>query len=166
MKKYIIIFSVVIIAVFAAGVFLWKSGSEAPSADVSSSGAAAGEEVKLAATVYKSPTCGCCGEYISYLKDQGFEVKMENKTDMNSIKVQYGIPENMQSCHTTVMGDYIIEGHVPIEAIRKLVTEKPDIDGIALPGMPQGSPGMPGTKEGEFEIFGLIGGASEGFMSL
>lgn len=166
MKKYIIIVSIVLMAIFLAGAFLWKSGSNAPPASVASSGAAAGEEVKLAATVYKSPTCGCCGEYILYLKKQGFEVKTENKTDMNAIKVEYGISENMQSCHTTVMGDYVIEGHVPIEAIRKLVTEKPDIDGIALPGMPQGSPGMPGTKEGEFEIFGLKGGASEGFMSL
>ena len=168
MKRYIIIISVIILAVIVAGIFFWKPKPETPSfsAADTAAGAVAGAETKLSATVYKSPTCGCCGEDISYLKKQGFEVKTENKTDMSAIKVQYGIPENMQSCHTTVMGDYVVEGHIPVEAIQKLLTEKPDIGAIALPGMPQGSPGMPGVKEGKFEIFGLKDGESEEFMSL
>ena len=168
MKRHIIIIGIVMLAVIAAGIFFWKAKLETPSfsAADNAAGAVAGAEVKLAATVYKSPTCGCCGEYISYLKKRGFEVKTENKTDMTAIKVQYGIPESMQSCHTTVMGDYVVEGHIPVEAIQKLLTEKPDIGAIALPGMPQGSPGMPGVKEGKFEIFGLKDGESEEFMSL
>lgn len=167
--------SIAVLVVLAAGILFWKSKPEASlsvgagavnNAINGESGTVAGAETKLVATVYKSPTCGCCGEYISYLKKQGFEVAMENKSDMKPIKKLYGIPQDMQSCHTTVMGDYVVEGHVPIEAIQKLLKEKPEIDGIALPGMPQGSPGMPGIKQGKFEIFGLKGGESKEFMSL
>lgn len=109
------------------------------------------------ATVYKNPTCGCCGVYITYLRKQGFVVKVENMNSLSSIKKKYQIPSDMGSCHTTVVGDYVIEGHVPVEAINKLLTEKPDITGIALPNMPSGSPGMPGKKQGAFTIYSLNG---------
>ncbi len=109
----------------------------------------------LQATVYKTPTCGCCQVYAEYLKHEGLSVKIENLPDLTPIKNQYGIPANLQSCHTTVIGDYVIEGHIPLEIINKLLTEKPDIKGIALPGMPAGSPGMPGQKTGEWTIFAL-----------
>ena len=85
---------------------------------------------------------------------------------MNSIKEKYNIPYNMQSCHTTEIGDYFVEGHVPIEAVNKLLAEKPDIDGITLPDMPSGSPGMPGPKREEFIIYSLKDGEAEEFMRL
>ena len=98
---------------------------------------------------------------------QGFEVQITNVEDMSPIKSSYRIPSSMESCHTTVIGDYVIEGHMPIEAIEKLLTEKPAIAGIALPGMPYGSPGMPGSKQGPFVIYALDqdGGVTE-FMRM
>lgn len=106
-------------------------------------------------TVYKSPTCGCCGNYVAYLKREGFDVKVVSVNNMDEIKDKYGVPSGLQSCHTAVAGNYFIEGHVPIEAVNKLLDEKPNIAGISLPGMPGGSPGMGGAKSGLFKIFGI-----------
>lgn len=108
------------------------------------------------ATVFYSPTCSCCLEYIPYLKRQGFKVKTAPTNDMLSIKEKYQIPQEIETCHTTIIGDYFVEGHMPIKAIKKLLEEKPDILGIALPGMPEGSPGMGGFKIGEFKIYGIL----------
>lgn len=102
------------------------------------------------AVVYRSPTCGCCGIYATYLKKMGFEV--ETKFAEAGERAKLGVPERLGSCHTTVVGGYTIEGHVPVEAIEKLLTEKPDVKGIGMPGMPSGSPGMPGPKLGAFEV--------------
>lgn len=113
------------------------------------------ESEKIKATVFYSPTCSCCQEYIPYLKRQGFSVEAKSTRDMLSIKEQYQIPSKLESCHTTIIGDYFIEGHMPIEAIKKLLEEKPDILGIGLPGMPLGAPGMGGIKKQAFEIYGL-----------
>lgn len=93
-------------------------------------------------TVFRSPTCGCCGQWIEHAEAAGFTVKDEVTEDMGAIKQQYGVPENLTSCHTTVVGDYVIEGHIPAEDVQRLLTEKPDLAGIAVPGMPIGSPGM------------------------
>lgn len=106
-------------------------------------------------TVFYSPTCSCCREYISYLKTKGFSVEEKQTRDMLSIKEQYNISQEMESCHTSVIRDYFVEGHIPIEAIEKLSADKSEIDGIALPGMPVGSPGMGGFKMGKFKIYGL-----------
>ncbi len=86
--------------------------------------------------------------------------------DYVQIKDDLGIPEDMQSCHTTVIGEYFIEGHVPIEAVQKLLEEQPPIDGIMLPGMPMGSPGMGGEKMLRFVIYSLTGDAVEEFVTL
>ncbi|NCO04688.1 MAG: CopG family transcriptional regulator [Candidatus Magasanikbacteria bacterium] len=116
-------------------------------------------------TVYKDPSCGCCGNYAAYMRREGYDVEVIATTDMNSIKEKYNIPKNMQSCHTTVLGneEYVIEGHIPVEAVQKLTQEKPDLAGIAMPGMPSGSPGMPGAKRGTFNIHGIDreGGVSQ-----
>jgi len=117
-------------------------------------------------TLYKSPTCGCCLSYVSYLKKEGFDIKVETTNDMNSIKDKYSIPYDKQSCHTMVMGDRFVEGHVPVEAIDKMLADSSDIDGITLPEMPAGSPGMPGIKSGPFEIFSLNDGVSESYMQI
>lgn len=121
---------------------------------------AAAEEV----TIYKSPGCGCCEGYASYLRTKGYEVKVVAVDDMASVKARYGIPPAMESCHTAVFGDYAVEGHVPMEAVEKLLAERPAVDGIALPRMPAGSPGMPGTKQGPFAVSTFSGGTSSAFV--
>lgn len=119
---------------------------------------------KETAIVFKSPQCGCCVKYISYLKEQGFNVEVKNLNDMSEIKEEYNIPRNMQSCHTTVIGDYFIEGHIPIETVHKFLEENSTFDGIALPGMPSGSPGMPGIKSGPFTVYAISDRVPSEFM--
>ena len=103
-------------------------------------------------TIFKSATCGCCGLFGQYMKDKDYNVDIQIISNLDSVKKKYNIPSYLQSCHTSVIGDYFVEGHVPSEAIEKLLNEKPDIAGIAMPGMPSGSPGMPGAKSGPFII--------------
>ena len=116
--------------------------------------------------VFKTPSCGCCYGYVLFLEEEKFKVKQTDMRSLHSIKQKYNIPVEMQSCHTTILGKYFIEGHVPIEAINKLLKEKPDIDGIALPGMPIGTPGMPGDKDEPYVIYQLIDGKSSVFMTI
>jgi hypothetical protein len=114
--------------------------------------------------VFKTSSCGCCYGYVLFLKENEFKVKQTDMRSLHSIKKKYNIPLKMQSCHTTILGKYFIEGHVPIKAINKLLKEQPDIDGIALPGMPIGTPGMPGEKEEPYVIYQLVDGKSSVFM--
>lgn len=116
-------------------------------------------------TVYKSMTCGCCGNYANYLKNLKLNVDIVDVTDVSSTKTKYNIPQAVQSCHTSVFGKYFVEGHIPIEAVNKLLEEQPDIDGIAMPGMPSGSPGMPGSKS-PFVIYSVKDGKFEKYMEL
>ena len=106
--------------------------------------------------VFKTPSCGCCYGYVLFLEEEKFKVKQTDMRSLHAIKTKHNIPLEMQSCHTTILGKYFIEGHVPIEAINKLLKEQPDIDGIALPGMPVGTPGMPGEKEEPYVIYQLL----------
>jgi len=92
--------------------------------------------------VYKSPTCGCCIGWAAHLRENGFDVSVENRDDLPTIKASRGIPEDLQSCHTAIVDGYTIEGHVPAGDIKKLLAQKPDAQGLAAPGMPMGSPGM------------------------
>ena len=116
--------------------------------------------------VYKSPTCGCCEAYSSYLKSEGITVDVQNVADLNVIKERFNIPLNLQSCHTMEVGGYVVEGHVPLEVVEKLLAEKPQIQGGALPGMPSGSPGMPGLKTAPFAIYTLGGAEGEIYMTI
>ncbi len=117
-------------------------------------------------TVYSSPTCGCCHEYEKYLEENGFEVEPIRTEELSEMKDELNIPEEMRSCHTAKVGQYFVEGHVPVEAIWKLLEEQPPISGIALPGMPPGSPGMGGDKEQPFTIYAIVDGEAEEFMTL
>ncbi len=85
---------------------------------------------------------------------------------VREIKDDLGIPDDMRSCHTSLVGDYYVEGHVPLAAIQKLLEEQPDIDGIAMPGMPQGSPGMSGEKDGTWVIYSISDSGIEEFMTI
>ena len=103
----------------------------------------AGEEI----VVYRSQSCQCCKEHITHLEEAGFAVRDEVVEDVGAVKARLGVPDDMQSCHTSVVGDYFIEGHVPAGVITELLGERPEVDGLALPGMPPGAPGMPGEPE-------------------
>ena len=116
--------------------------------------------------VFKTPSCGCCYGYVLFLEKEKYKVKQTDMRSLHTIKQKYNIPVEMQSCHTTIMGKYFIEGHVPFEAVNKLLKEQPDIDGIALPGMPIGTPGMPGKKEEPFVVYQLIDGKFSIFMTI
>ena len=116
--------------------------------------------------VFKTPSCGCCYGYVLFLEEEKFAVKQTDMRSLHTVKKKYNIPLEMQSCHTSILGKYFIEGHVPLEAINKLLKEQPDIDGIALPGMPIGTPGMPGEKEEPFIIYQLVDGKPSVFMTI
>ena len=93
--------------------------------------------------VYKSPSCGCCGEWAAHMEENGYTVRVKNVNDLTAIKRKFNVPAQMQSCHTAVIGDYVIEGHVPAAEVTRLLSERPtDVAGLAVPGMPAGSPGM------------------------
>jgi len=109
------------------------------------------------ATLYRNAGCGCCLEYARYLRRNGFDVEVSNDS-MTPIREQYEVPDELEGCHTMVIGDYVIEGHVPVAVINRLLSEKPKIRGISLPGMPAGSPGMTGTKKGPFVIYEITDG--------
>lgn len=104
-------------------------------------------------TLYKSPNCGCCSGHAKALEEAGFSVTIEEANDLDTVKRTHNIPADGASCHTSVIGDYVVEGHVPLEAIEKLLTEQPDIAGIGLAGMPIGTPGMPGRKVAPYEVY-------------
>jgi hypothetical protein len=93
-------------------------------------------------TVYKSPTCGCCTKWIKHMEENGFQIKAVDVLEMNIVKEKYGINRNLASCHTAVVDGYVIEGHVPAVDVKRLLSEKPDVLGLSVPGMPAGSPGM------------------------
>ena len=111
--------------------------------NVNNISAATQENIDIPKVVsYRSASCGCCKKWINHLRDNGFEVVDNIVKDVRLIKNQYQIPNNLRSCHSTQIANYTIEGHIPIESINKLFREKPYINGIAVPGMPLGSPGM------------------------
>lgn len=93
-------------------------------------------------TVYKSPTCGCCGAWVDHARAEGFTVKTVDTDDLPKVKREMGVPSDLESCHTVVVGSYLVEGHVPAKDVKRMLATKPAIRGIAVPGMPIGSPGM------------------------
>lgn len=118
------------------------------------------------AKLYKNPNCVCCDKYADYLESKGMDVEVIESQNLNQVKASAGVPSSLAGCHTLMLGDYIIEGHVPFVAVERLLTEQPDIDGIALAGMPQGSPGMPGPKQSPFEVMSFDDQATTLFMSI
>jgi len=119
-----------------------------------------------AATLYKNPQCGCCDEYARQLEALGVEVTIVDDVPIGQVKERAGLPYGLGSCHTIEMGDYVIEGHVPFAAVERLFEERPDTDGIGLAGMPIGTPGMPGPKQGDWNVYQFRTGKAQPYMTL
>jgi hypothetical protein len=100
--------------------------------------------------VYKSPSCGCCGKWIDHLQEAGFAVRAHNIGDVPAARQRLGMPARLGSCHTAKVGGYVVEGHVPAADIQRLLKEKPTALGLAVPGMPPGSPGMEGPPPARY----------------
>jgi len=109
----------------------------------------------IQATLYKDPQCSCCEGYADYLRQNGFQVDVKTTDDLAEISRKAGVPEALNGCHTTFIDGYVVGGHVPVNVVRKLLSEKPAIAGITLPGMPVGSPGMAGEKTETFTIYAV-----------
>ncbi|MFC5429822.1 MAG: CopG family transcriptional regulator [Paraburkholderia sp.] len=118
----------------------------------------------IPAIVYKSPTCGCCEDYVSYLKQNGFAVTAINTDDMSRVEKQFHVTPEMASCHTVKIGNYVIEGHVPVAAIKRLLAEKPPILGLSIPGMPQHAPGMGTYQPGTLDVYELTADGRTGVL--
>jgi hypothetical protein len=92
--------------------------------------------------VWRTPTCGCCGAWVRHLEASGFRVEVTIQDDLSAIKAKHGVPPGLESCHTAVVGGYVVEGHVPADDVKRLLRERPPVAGLVVPGMPAGSPGM------------------------
>lgn len=106
----------------------------------------------IAMVVYKSPTCGCCTAWIEHVERNGFRCTVHNLPDLMETKAAFGVPRELESCHTAQVGGYLVEGHVPADLIQRLLREKPAARGIAVPGMPIGSPGMEGGRPERYDV--------------
>jgi hypothetical protein len=103
-------------------------------------------------TVFKTPTCGCCKGWAEHVEKHGFKVVARDLADVTPIKTAHGVPESLRTCHTALVGGYVIEGHVPADVIAKLLKERPKVAGLAVPGMPMGSPGMEGPTSERYDV--------------
>jgi hypothetical protein len=106
-------------------------------------------------TVYKDPNCGCCAAWAQIMAREGFEVQVKDADRLDVLRRMAGVPERFAGCHMAMVDGYIVEGHVPPSVVKKLIAERPAIKGVSLPGMPNGSPGMGGAKEGPFQILAI-----------
>jgi hypothetical protein len=102
--------------------------------------------------VYKSPTCGCCGKWVEHLRTSGFAVNVHDIPDVDAFRTRTGVPAALAACHTALVGGYVVEGHVPAADIRKLLAERPRALGLAVPGMPMGSPGMDAPHANGYDV--------------
>jgi hypothetical protein len=107
----------------------------------------------VAIKVYKTPECGCCKAWVKHLRDNGFQVETMDMPDLSLVKQKYGVKPALQACHTAIVNGYVVEGHVPADVIVKLVRERPAVAGVAVPGMPMGSPGMEGASKQAYDVY-------------
>ncbi len=102
--------------------------------------------------VYMDPNCGCCARWVTIMGESGFRTTVQHTSDMASIKKRYGIASNLISCHTALVGGYLVEGHVPADLIHQMLKDKPKIAGLTVPGMVTGSPGMEGATKEAYDV--------------
>jgi hypothetical protein len=117
--------------------------------------------------VCKSPTCGCCAEWVAHLRRHGFRAKTEDLADLQPVKMRHGVPAELRSCHTALVGGYVVEGHVPADVIERLLRERPPVVGVTVPGMPVGSPGMevPGGRAERYQVLTFDRGGKTGVFA-
>ncbi|MFF0949626.1 DUF411 domain-containing protein [Rhizobium leguminosarum] len=127
-------------------------------------GARAAAPAKM--TVYKDPNCGCCHEWSQAMAAAGFSLDARDTDDLATVKARLGVPADMQGCHTAVVEEYYVEGHVPLEAVQRLLQERPPIRGLAVPGMPSGSLGMGGDPEASYDVYAIPSGTGEPYVFL
>ena len=132
------------LALVAAFLVLQRSTAEAESAAI---------------LVHKDPNCGCCAGWVQHLKDAGFPVRVEETANLQPVRKRLGVPADLAACHTAEVDGYVLEGHVPAAAVRRLLEKRPTAIGLAVPGMPAGSPGMEGGTPQRYEVvlFGTTG---------
>ncbi|MXZ82066.1 MAG: DUF411 domain-containing protein [Gammaproteobacteria bacterium] len=123
------------------------------------------QQVFADVTVYKNPSCGCCGKWVEHLEHNGFQVEVVNQPDVIIHKRKLGVPQRLFSCHTAEVGGYVIEGHVPADDIKRLLVETPAYRGLAVPGMPQGSPGMETGRIDSYDVLAFGAGKPEKVFS-
>lgn len=126
-----------------AAVAVWVFSQQVPPV----TDASAGEVV-----VYKNAQCGCCGNWVEHLRGNGFKVTTHNVAQLDRVKAEQGVPMHLASCHTALVDGYVVEGHVPADVMRRLLRERPAVKGVAVPGMPAGSPGMEGGVPQPYDV--------------
>lgn len=118
-------------------------------------------------TVYKSPSCGCCVEWVKHVRAAGFTVREVNTDDLGAVKREMGLPPRLASCHTAVVGSYVVEGHVPADDVKRMLRDRPaGVRGLAVPGMPVGSPGMEQGPPSGYERYDVIAFTAAGATSV
>lgn len=155
--------AVAAVLVIAAGCGTGEEAEVAPTA-VTSTPAAQAASALPTVTVHKTESCECCGQYETYLAERGVDVEVVVHDDVAPVKQSFGVPDSERSCHTNEVAGYFVEGHVPVEAITALLDQQPDVDGIALAGMPSGSPGMPGEQTEPFVVTTSVDGEVAGVL--
>lgn len=148
-KPAIILASVLLLAVAGFFVFVSPEASEA----------------KTVMVVYKDPNCGCCANWIDHIRAAGIEVEVRDTRDMNQVKMQQGVSRDLSSCHTALIDGYVIEGHVPAEDVLRMLQERPEIKGLAVPGMPIGSPGMEQGSPADYQAYDVVAFDGAGNLS-
>jgi len=132
--------------VVASGLLLLSVGAAAKRGGVATT------TKPIAIKVYKTPACGCCKGWVQHLRDNGFQVETMDMPDLSMVKQKYGVKPDLQACHTAIVNGYVVEGHVPAEVLLKFLKEHPAVAGIAVPGMPSGSPGMEGGSKQAYDV--------------
>lgn len=117
-------------------------------------------------TVYKSPSCGCCRLWVDHAKASGFTVRVVDTNDLGGVKRDLGVPAQLASCHTVVVGGFLVEGHVPAGDVKRLLATRPRVRGLAVPGMPVGAPGMEQGAPADYDRYDVIAFATDGTMSV
>ncbi len=141
--------SVALLAAGAVGLGLYSTAGSEPGGRPAEAWAA---EAPGVVKVYKTPTCGCCTGWVEHLRAEGFTVEAVDLPDLAQVKRDLGVDTPLMSCHTAVVDGYVVEGHVPASTIRRLLAERPEVTGIAVPGMPIGSPGMEGPNPETYDV--------------
>jgi hypothetical protein len=120
------------------------------------------DESANAMIVTKTPNCGCCTDWADLATAEGYDVEIVENADYAATKLAHGVPDDLASCHSTRIDEYVVEGHVPFAALAKLLRDKPAITGISVPGMPMGSPGMGNDPSARFDVISFGGDANDG----